>query len=246
MARRNGGVIGKSNVPALSAASGVWGMNDVHDARLAGIWPLKPASFSYCAQAVDTSNASTYTFTSQSIGTAAVGRYVVVGVALGFTGSPTISGVTIAGVAATAIGTAAVTGNTLVQLWGAQVDTGTSGSIVVTTSGGSPLDCGIGVWSIYDLLSQTPTDTGTSTASPSTDTLTTVEGGVALAITLNAGTLATYTWTGLTENFDATVEAGNAISYSGASVAVVGVSSIAVTATRTAGTLSVMVTAAFR
>lgn len=35
----NGGIIGKRNVPSLSGASGMWLLEEVHEARQAGIWP---------------------------------------------------------------------------------------------------------------------------------------------------------------------------------------------------------------
>ena len=204
------------------------------------------ASISYVTQLVSTSDLTTYTFTAAAIGTAAGGRYVVVGVSIAFSTTRSISSVTVAGATATLIGTALTSANLVMALYGVQVDSGTTGDIVVTASGAS-LDCGIGVWALYDLTSQTPVDTGTSTANPSTDSLTTLDNGVAIAFADSANTLATYTWSGLTENFDGTVEATLAHSYSGASANIAVGSNLSISATRTAGvTQTAMVTASFR
>lgn len=105
---------------------------------------------------------STYTFSSTSIGAASVSRLVVVTV--GFcdrigTGR-TISSATIGGVTATIntqINDAASTAPG-VGIVSAVVPTGTTGDVVINFSG-LVHGCGIGVFTLYDLISATPTDT---------------------------------------------------------------------------------------
>jgi len=41
----NGGIIGAVNVPTPTVASGVWGLDELYEARLGNIWPLAVSSF---------------------------------------------------------------------------------------------------------------------------------------------------------------------------------------------------------
>jgi hypothetical protein len=205
-------------------------------------------SHAFTANAVNATDLTTYTFSTQAIGTAAVGRFIVVSVCLSSVASRVVSTLTVGGNSATLIGSQVSGAFSVVSLWGVRVDTGTTADVVVTGTG-ALLHCGIGVWALYDLLSTTPTDTGSSPdpTNPSTDTLTVLDGGIAIAITGNGSGLVTYTWTGLTENFDETVEAANLVAHSGASLNPATGSALAITATRSgAGSDYVMATASFR
>jgi hypothetical protein len=204
-----------------------------------------PPSVTFASSAVSASNLTTYTFASQSISTAKDGRYIVVGIYQASAPLVSVSTVTVGGVSATIIGSAASAANNVVVFYGVRVNEGTTATIEVTFSGGA-LCASIGVWALYDLNSFTAVDTGTSTANPGTDTLTTRDGGVAIAFAAG-NAIYTCTWTGLTENFDATVDAPQATSHSGASSLITTGSSLSITATRSsAPTQSVMVTASFR
>jgi hypothetical protein len=187
----------------------------------------------FCAAPFSTTDLSTYTFTAVNLSSPAADRFIVVGVLL--VGSPgrTASTVTIGGVSATAINTGTASTNVSLRLFGAVVPAGSTGDVVVTASGGC-LCCSIGVWALYGLSSTTAIDTTNGTSNPDSDTLTTVAGGFVVAVAVNGGSVETYTWSGLTENFDQTVEASTASCASGASVETGG-SSLAYTVTRTGG-----------
>lgn len=196
---------------------------------------LPDASISYRTTETQDSAATTYTFTSKDIGTAATGRRIIVGVIGSGAASRTISSVTVGGNAATAINfvEGSVTGAFLQSaIYIIQVDAGTTATVVVTFSAGSNR-CGIGVWAAYGLQSSSATATGTSVANPQTASLNISAGGVALgaAQTFDNQTLTGYAWTNLTENFDG-LAGTNQVALSGASAAFAAAqTSLALTAT---------------
>ncbi len=171
-----------------------------------------PATVSYTAQAVITTNsASPYTHSSQAIGTADASRQVVVGVNCQDSGV-TVSALTVGGVSASQI-IGATDGNNAdnrVELWAASVPTGTTADIVVTYSG-SPQNCCIGVWAIYG-ASTSAHDTASDDAAPNAPSIDIPAGGVCIGFANGQGT---YSWTNLTESFDATMEGST--TYTGAS-----------------------------
>jgi len=48
--RRNGGIIGKSNIPADNVASGVWGLREATSYRRSGSWPQIPVTVTSVSQ----------------------------------------------------------------------------------------------------------------------------------------------------------------------------------------------------
>lgn len=211
---------------------------------------LTPASISYITNAASSSGLTNYTFSTQSIGTAATGRRIIV-IASGYstTGGRTLSSVTIGGNAATSIVTASDSGGAVnSQLSGIfilQVDAGTTADIVVNFSGGMG-GCDIGVFAAYDLLSSTATDTGSSVANPMTDTIDISAGGICVAgcETYTTGSSG-HTWTNLTERYDATQQ--TQLYYTGASDAFASAqSALAVTCTPASYTSAPWVIASFR
>ena len=102
------------------------------------------STLAFTASAVNSGSQSSYTFSSQAIGTASSDRVVVVGVSAG--NSPAdVSSMTIGGVgAAHAV---SQTNSTETEIWYATVPTGTTASVVVNFSGGKGR-CGIGVWAL--------------------------------------------------------------------------------------------------
>lgn len=184
----------------------------------------RDATVALTANPVSTANASSYTFSSASIGTAATGRLVVVGVGGVQGGSGfTISSVTIGGNAATAL-TTLVEGTgggncAYACLYGLTVDSGTSADVVVNWSAGLA-SCGIGVWAVYDLLSTTPEDTGTSTTNGGSVSMDCSAGGVIIGYRhtqRNSTGGSTHSWSNLTERFDQVVDSANSDNNSGAS-----------------------------
>ena len=202
--------------------------------------------------AVDTSVATTYTFTSKSIGTAATGRRIIVAVGSPANGSshaaPTV---TCGGNSMTLVTSSYVEGTGGGQfcplaLYVLQVDTGTTATIVVTWSGNMG-NCSVGVWAAYDLTSSTATAVATSTANPGTGSINVSAGGILIGASVIYYTegVPTFTWTNLTERYDTTVAATSA--YTGASDAFASAqTSLAVTATPTNFTAASFSMAAFR
>lgn len=176
-------------------------------------------SLSFLQGAVSTANQTTYTFSSQNLGTAASDRYIIA--AISTTGIAdaqiNVSSVTIGGVSATQV----VTNNFnsvssgLVALYIAAVPTGTTGNVVVTFDAGCAR-AGIALYRVTGLGSATASATGQDednegSANPSESTGINVPAdgfAIGASFTQNQQS-ATAAWTGVTEQYEATVE-GNA------------------------------------
>lgn len=204
-----------------------------------------PASISYQTSAVNSANLSTYTFTSQAIGTASATRVVIVGVFCSSGGSPVISTVTVGGISATSANTLASSLRT-VGVYTAPVPTGTTANIVVTMTG-TVDNCGISVWRADNLLSTTPVDSQQIAVVSTTVTypaLATSASGIAVWVVGTNLAASTYTWANATERYDQTIE--GVVTQSGADATTTG-SSITATATASSGSsLSTGVGASFR
>ena len=209
----------------------------------------QPASIVYCdnaGQLTAPGTQSNWVFAGTSIGAVASDRLVIV-IAAYINTVSTAATCTIAGVAATEVTGCAIRstagGSTEVQvkMFTRVVSAGTTATIVVST--GTATGCFIGVWSAYDLLSTTATDTARDYAA-----------GTSVSLNLNVDALGVacgygltpnaVTWTGLTEDVDAAV-AG--IRNSGASVAsTAGATPLTVTVNTSPGTGATMCAASFR
>ena len=173
---------------------------------------VTPPAIVFGGTGVDTSNLTTYSIAGVSIGTATADRYVVA--AIGGTtsaGTRTISSCTIGGVSATFVGRINVTASCSLEFWIAAVPTGTTATIAPTWSAGM-LNCGVATWALTGLTSSTPVSTATD-STPTTNAedvnLTTTIGDVIVGATLSANaTNRTFTWVGVTEDADFTVETG--------------------------------------
>jgi hypothetical protein len=177
-------------------------------------------------------NASSYSFTSQAIGTADSTRYVVVGIGQRGAAAETITAVTIGGVSASSVVDSGAAGdNDVAAIWIAAVPTGTTATIGISLSG-TVNNCEIVVWRLVG-ANPTATSTGSDASHASnalSDTLVIPSGGGGVGIVRaagNGGTPRTWTWTNLTEGgADDTIEGGQ--TFSGA------LSTSAGSATRTA------------
>jgi hypothetical protein len=160
-----------------------------------------PPVVAYQTQTVNTGNNSSYSFATQAIGTPDEKRDVVVAVFGEAAGNFDVSSVTIGGITAV-LARAAGAANYPVELWIARVPLGTTATIAVVFTGTSDY-CGIGVWSITGLDSNTPVDTAASGVGAIL--IDVPQQGVVIAA---AGLLnsTTATWTNATERFDANSE----------------------------------------
>ena len=167
------------------------------------------------ANATDDGNLSEYEYLAESFGAAAADRLILLGVdtraaASGAFGSvPT--GVTIGGVTATMLAEKnQVDGaNSLGEaVWGAAVPTGTSGDVVVTYGGGQLRS----TCSVYRVTGAvlSPFDTATEGGASGTDRNVTIDveaGGIIIgSYCVQPTPPGTGTWTGLTEDYEGTVE----------------------------------------
>ena len=168
-----------------------------------------PVDCTYTDSDVDTADLTTYTFAAMSLGAAATNRYIVVSVGGAYSAAArSLSTVTVGGVAATVVVTVGS------QLYPAgiaiaAVPTGATGDIVVTFSNGVSR-CGIGGYRLTGLQSATPTATATdvvSAANALSASLAIPADGCGIGYVIADGSdPRTWSWTNLTENFDAGLE----------------------------------------
>ena len=148
---------------------------------------------------------TTYTFSSQSLGTPDPARYII----LGYVGNSSTRTVT---AASSTIGGVTVTkpievqdGNRTYGMLIANVPTGSTGTIAITWSG---LQDRMGLlwWAAYQLTSVTPTDTATDvvfTGSDLSGVLDINTGGVGFGFVATTGTNSnTWSWANLDEDID--------------------------------------------
>tara|TARA_Y100000031_G_C8217101_1_gene383991 strand:+ start:110 stop:1165 length:1056 start_codon:yes stop_codon:yes gene_type:complete len=177
---------------------------------LAGADFLTPtATSSFTASAVDTTDASSYTFSSQAIGAADSTRIVVVGIATGDAnvGSPTINSVTVGGSSATAVIEQAALVRSKCAIYQRAIASGTTADIVVNLSG-SAYGCGIGLWRMVGANS-TVADTAADTAATNSSELlsTTIDvpaNGVLIGVATAQSSSGdpTFTWSEITERYE--------------------------------------------
>lgn len=163
------------------------------------------AAISFIAQTGNLSSLTTYSFTSQSLGTPAADRIIAVQITTrkAGTGGLTVDNVTIDGVTATIVQKInAITNTDVVAIAYASVPNDTTGTISVTFSS-APARCTIANYQITGIgTNPTPSDNQNSVAAAPSVSLNIPGGGVALMVALTAAPTTT-TWTGLTEDYDA-------------------------------------------
>jgi len=184
---------------------------------------------------------TTISLGSQSIGTAAADRIVLVGVVSVDTGGTgfSVTGVTINGSGATSVGSIGTTQQT--AWWWALVPSGTTATIDVVYSGTANHALGVSVYSVTGAHTTTPiAGTGGNVATSFPVSVTVPVDGAALAIgtkPFSAASGATAAWTGLTEDVDtfANINGVYDINLTSASNLTPGANSVSVTWTGTGG-----------
>lgn len=171
-----------------------------------------PVALTYVTNVTDSTDQTTYTFASTSIGTASSDRVVVVVIGSRANAARSISSVTVGGNSATAIATANNSGGgaEIAAIYAVAVPSGTTASIVVTFSA-AMLRIAVGVYTLtgtggavtaYGTATQTP-----SGSSPTDSTIDCPANGGILAVNFsNSSATSSTTWTGLTERFDVNPE----------------------------------------
>jgi hypothetical protein len=181
--------------------------------------PVRNATVALTAHPTSASDASSYTFSSASIGAASFDRIVIVGVSVQAGSIVTISSLSIGGNnAAVQANVDAASGgqSNIGAIYSLLVPSGTTADIVVTLSAGA-VRCAIAVWATTGLRTATASATATNSATSSQSSLGAsldiLGGGVGIGYvccTINGGgTMGDITWTNLTEDVDETFEAAN-------------------------------------
>jgi len=179
--------------------------------------PLVAVDITQTINANSASDLSTYSFTSQSFGTADADRVIIVGaVATENSEGATLDTVTIGGVTATKISEAtfADTGRTsLASIYAAAVPTGTTGTVALTYSVAMQRAAIVGWRTIRGSLTASDTDTANGT-DPLVGALDIPANGGAVGIVFS-NTGSSFTWSGITEDID-TNGSPDGASYGGA------------------------------
>jgi hypothetical protein len=184
---------------------------------------------------VDTSNSASYSFASVNLGTPSPTRYIVVVVATGNAGGRTFNSVTVAGNATTKLkDQVSTTAGVAIFITNAPDTSNSTGTIVFTPSAVMQ-NCSIVVYAVTGLISNAADGTPQSTTtSGGTMSQPVSAGGVVIGgCATSAGSAGNFTWSGLTEDVDQLIEAGNGVagaaSIASASAQTLSISSTAIT-----------------
>ncbi len=188
---------------AIIRASGAYGNGGnirVNDA---------PSFIALTDDSIDATDLTTYSFTTQNFGADYIDRTMIVSV-FGNSGSTgrTISSATIGGVSANVSFEEEAFGSSVHVMTAAPI-TGTTGTVAITFSG-SMESCGIAVYSVSHLESETPVDTAfDENFSDANLTLSVISGGIAVGIAGGVDTPSEITFGGLDHDFAMTeIESG--------------------------------------
>jgi len=164
-----------------------------------------PASGSLTANTVSNVSSSSYSFASQAIGAEDATRRIAIAVTW-YNGNE-VDSVTVGGVAATKVSDPGVlvAGESGVSWWVVDLPTGTTATVQVTFTA-AVSRCGIGVFRIVGARSGRPVRTRlvTGASNPFSTTVDAPSGSVVLAgaVMTNTSAAGSYTWAGVTEQYD--------------------------------------------
>lgn len=188
-----------------------------------------------------TLNQSSYTFTSQNIGTAASDRIITALVKMSGAAGSVFGTITIGGITATVIQSqGGATGVCSAAIATAAVPTGTTATVVVNITGGLGFECGIGLYSSNNTNTTAFNSAGSGIQAAATNPAPSVSINIpstghtlGVAATQNDAAVTSFTWTNLTRDYQAVVRS-NAW-HSGASGTPAQQNSLAITATLATG-----------
>ncbi len=169
-----------------------------------------PAAITYLTSNSKDSISGTHDYTGTSFGSASSDRCIIVTLLTNLTTAEPVSSVTVGGIAATrCVVSWYFTNDRPVEIWIAQVPTGTSGSVAISTSHGGVWSSTLGVYSATKLKSVVPVATSVdqdfngSTWNKIVNTSVSVPaGGFAVsAARMAGGVVSSVTWTGATQDF---------------------------------------------
>jgi len=202
---------------------------------------IGPSSMSYLDGAVNSANASTYTFTSLDCGAADPDRKVVICVMTssgGGSGDPTSVEIDNGGSPISFTKLIYQDGSACAaSIWIGAVPAGTLYDVTVTFSGNES-SCGISAYRLIN-YSSTPYDTvAYAGADPATGSIDATDSGVFIAAS-SISALSSFTWTNVTENFE---DLGDTVGISSASRSFVSASAgVSITADTFGGNMVMVV-----
>lgn len=163
------------------------------------------ATIAFGTSAVSAGDLTAYTFSALSLGPPRAGKKVVFGI-MGSGGTTTVSSV-VSGIINGTFVARAQNGNGTVELWQMPISAGAAD--VVVTWGAGQWRCGIGTWAVNG-AGANPVSTASDGdgSNPMTGTLIIPARGVAVGVVFNSNS-STFTWAGLTKNYDEAVEGAN-------------------------------------
>lgn len=205
-----------------------------------------PTQLAFLQSAVNTTNLTTYTFTSANLGTVAANRYIIVS-AVGIQNTTrALNSLTVAGVTATQIQN--VSAGRIASLWAVEMPSNSTGNIVMTFNGLMGR-AGYAAWwatSSYDMTSPYDSANNTTISGGSFSvTVNTPSGGVAIAADVESVTSGTATtvWTGVSVDYNDSFPGATTQGQSGAHTSVVA-GALTMTASITNGTTGCVVVGA--
>lgn len=183
-----------------------------------------PIEVSYLQTALNTTDASTYTFSNQNIGTEFSGRIVLVGVStvLTTTAASSITSVTVNGIAATQLNVSGGANNVTTALFAVALNIGTLATVIVNFSNTMNC-CGISQWTLKNatgyLTEAKPNNqvNTSNTGASQTFTFSQVKKGDAIIVVsrIRSANVNTYSMTRATERFESVVESGVSAQFGG-------------------------------
>lgn len=190
---------------------------------------------SFLSTASSGSTQASYTFSNMPLGKADETRTIIVGVVGACSGTGVVETVTIAGVHATI--DIIHLDYRLFAIARAEVPTGTIGDVVVTFSGGSMYNAGIGLWR-YSGGAIEVMDKGRASGNPASLTVGTAASGFAIAISVSRfPSTPVCAWTGVSPRFSRILEAPTNEHFAGADQPTTG-GSVAITGAWPGGTVN--------
>lgn len=170
---------------------------------------IQSPTLTFLGSDTDSVDRTSYNFTSFNFGTAQSDRLIVVAYSGSRGGVVGLSSSTIGGISAAPIGEVTTifgSAYVVVGLVAAVVPTGTSGTINIRYTN-TAAKCGIGAWALMNLTSSTVAETtGNLSLGGSMDLSLNTQIGDLIVGSAYVNAITSFSWTGLTEDFDGTID----------------------------------------
>lgn len=171
-------------------------------------------SAAYLQNSALIANASAYTFATQNVGAVANDRVIIVGVTSAMISGGVPTSVVVGGVSATLLKSVAGSAS---SLWAVPLPAGTTANVVVTLPSAA-VRCAVTLWRVTGMTGLSAYGSASDITGGGAMKLPVPSGGYVIGVAYNFGSAAqTFTWTGITKQFDASSgSAPNIDTWSGA------------------------------